>query len=496
VLSEEIMQVKVFLDVDNDSHRRRIEYVLKNFSLVYGIEFDIVSSIDDVSNNEPLIYYGSNFVRRDKSISIGKSTQAIELFERRKSYDELYEIATIHFVNLKTPLAPVEFEGFNLPVFFVTGEPIFEVDDFLRINFDILSCAFYFLSSWDERVKVKRDDFGRFPDDENLLVKLGVSDLPIVNFYFFILKKFLEKIDVVSKQRDWEGKNFAVCLTHDVDVLRKWSPFGVYNEIVNKFIMGREEIQKRRERFAKFLYYFLKGYDPYREGMGKIFEFENKFGVKSTFFLKSGGATKYDARYKWDEFMFGFVRKLKENGFEIGLHPSFDAFDKIELMRNEKEKILEFVGSNVFGVRQHYLRYNFKITPFIQSELGFKYDSTLGFTSRQGFRCGYAFPFKIFDVDGNVEMEIYEIPIVFMDAVYQYGKNVKSIEEILSEVVKLLRVVKVFGGVMTVLFHNTVYDEFDSWGWDFVYEEFVKLALEEGAFVGSCEEIIDLFETK
>ncbi len=287
-----------------------------------------------------------------------------------------------------------------------------------------------------------------------------------------------------------------MCLTHDVDVLKKWSPFGIYNEVVNKFIMGREEIQKRRERFAKFLYYFFNGYDPYREGMRKIFEFESGLGIKSTFFLKSGGATKYDARYRWDEFMFEFVRKLKENEFEIGLHPSFDAFDKVELMRSEKEKIFEFVGSNVYGVRQHYLRYDFKITPFIQGELGFKYDSTLGFLSRHGFRCGYVFPFKIFDVDKNVEMEIYEIPIVFMDAVYQYGKSVKLVEEILDELINLLRVVKVFGGVMTVLFHNTIYDEFDFKGWDFVYEEFVKLALKEGAFVGSCREIIDLFEMK
>ncbi len=205
------MQVKVFLDVDSDLHRRRIEYVLKNFSFVYGIEIDFVSSIDDVSNDEPLIYYGSNFVRRDKTISIGKSKKAIELFERRKSYDELYEIATIHFVKLESPLVPVEFEGFNLPVFFTTGEPIFEVDEFLRINFDILSCAFYFLSAWDERVKVKRDELDRFPDDENLLVKLNISNFPIVNFYFFILKKFLEKVDVVSKQRDW-GVKILLCV--------------------------------------------------------------------------------------------------------------------------------------------------------------------------------------------------------------------------------------------------------------------------------------------
>ncbi len=488
------MQVKVFLDVDSDSHRKRIEYVLKNFSLVYRINFDFINSTDETSDDDLLIYYGADVLRRNKCISIGRSDQAIELFEKRKAYDELYEITTIHFVKLSSPLVPDEFDGFNLPVFFITGEPVFGIGELLRINFDIFSCAFYFLSSWDERVKSKKDEFGRFPDDENLLVKLGVANFPIVNFYFFILKRLIEKCGFEIKQMDWNGKNFAVCLTHDVDVLRKWSPFGVYNEVMNNFIMGSEEIQKRRERFAKFLYYFSKNYDPYREGMRKIFEFENGLGVKSTFFLKSGGRSKYDARYKWDEFMFEFVRNLNKNGFEIGFHPSFDAFDKFELMKSEKEKFSDFIGSDVDGVRQHYLRYDFKTTPFIQSELGFRYDSTLGFVSRHGFRCGYSFPFKIFDVNRNEEMRIYEIPIVFMDAVYQYGKSVKSIEEIFAEIIGLFKVVKVFGGVMTVLFHNTVYDEFDFKGWDFVYEEFVRMAINEGAFVGSCREIINLFE--
>lgn len=486
------MTLKVLIKVENTAHRKRIEYVLRNFSLAYKVDLLFVNSIDEVDEDDLLIFYGKNFVRNDRTISIAESERAIDLFERQRAYDEVYDLATIHYVRLSPPLVPEKFDGFNLPIFFKVGEPIFELED-NKINFDILSCAFYFLSAWDERVKNKKDKFGRFPDDENLLVKLGIADFPIVNFYFYVLKALIQGAGFTVNARKWNGREFALCMTHDVDVLRKWSAFGIYNEVVNKFIMGKDDIQIRRQRFAKFLYLLSKGIDPYREGMKKIFEFEKSLNVKSTFFMKSGGGTKYDARYKWDKFLIDFVARIKNSGFEVGLHPSFDAFDKIEKMRMEKRSIEEIVNLTVEGVRQHYLRYDFKTTPFIHDELNFRYDSTLGFVSRSGFRCGYAFPFKIYDIDRGIELKTWEIPLIFMDSVYQYDRSNLEIERILDKALKLAELVKSFGGVMTVLFHNSIYDEFDFKGWDLVYEGLLKSALGRGAFVGSCSEILDSF---
>ena len=77
-------------------------------------------------------------------------------------------------------------------------------------------------------------------------------------------------------------------------------------------------------------------------------------------------------------------------------------------------------------------------------------------------------PYNIYDVRNNVELEIYEIPLVFMDSVYQYGRSSAGVEDILNEILKLAEVGKCFGGVMTVLFHNSVYVEFDFKGWNFI----------------------------
>lgn len=489
------MDLKVLLDVPLLSHRRRVEYVLKNFSLAYGIDMKFVQSIAEVSDDDLLIFYGNNFEERTRTIYVSRSETAIEIFEKEKPYEEILNIATIHFISLSPPLIPDEFSQFILPVFFKTGAPVFEIES-NKINFDIFSCAFYFLSSWDERVKNKKDELGRFPDAENLLVKLGVHRFPVVNFYFHILKFFIEKNEFKLHVKKWKGKSFAVCVTHDVDVLRKWSAFGIYNEVINKFVMGHENIHARRERFARFIYSLLKGKDPYRDGLKKLFNFEKSKNIKSTFFLKSGRTSKYDARYRWDKFLCEFASDLIKSGFEVALHSSFETFDKIELMSQEKSKIESLLNIKVDGVRQHYLRYRFEITPLLQNEIGFRYDSTLGFSSKQGFRSGYAFPYKIYDVKRNMELDVYEIPITFMDAVYQYGRSSKNTVDILAEILELAKIVKSFGGVMTVLFHNSIYDEFDFKGWESVYEGFLMFAIDSDAFIGSCKEVLDLFESE
>jgi len=484
------MRVKVFIDVESQSQRKRVEYVLRNFFSVYKIDFDFVNSIDDASHEDFLIAYG-DFFKIEKGIFIRRSEEAIKLFDDGRAYDTMF----VHFVRLSPPFVPEKFDGFKLPIFFKVGEPVFRVEDgFAVINFDILSCSFYFLSCWDERIKKARDEIGRFPDVENLLVKIGVSDFPIVNFYFYILKSLMEKFGIVVELKKWGGRNFAVCLTHDVDVLRKWSLYGIYNEVVNKFIMGREDIQTRRHRFARFVYFLLKGLDPYREGLVRIFEFEKSLGVKSTFFFKSGGSSKYDANYKWDEFLVDFVNKLNGESFEVAFHPSFSSFKNFDLVKYEKEKLERLVGIKVSGVRWHYLMYDFETTPFFEEMIGFRYDSTLGFLSRGGFRCGYAFPFKVYDVERNSEINVYEIPIVFMDSVYQYGRSSETVDEILEQVFELVEVVRSFGGVFNVIFHNTIYDEFDFKGWDLIYENLVRHVIGLDAFVGSCEQILNLFE--
>ena len=66
----------------------------------------------------------------------------------------------------------------------------------------------------------------------------------------------------------------------------------------------------------------------------------------------------------------------------------------------------------------------------------------------------------------------------------------------MERVFYLVEVVRSFGGVFTVLFHNTIYDDFDFKGWGLIYENFVRHAIGLGAFVGNCEQVLNLFENE
>jgi hypothetical protein len=493
------MSVKIFISTEIEEHRCRAEFVFKNFSLSTGVQLNFVKSQDDIVPGDLVIVYGNEvpWQVKDRFIQIRRSYKAIEIFSLKRAYLEVYNIASVHFLNLRHPFVPEVIENFKMPVFFQTGEPVFILDEKRCIlNFDLISCSFYFLSCWDERILNRRDKFGRFPDEENLIAKLNIREVPIVNLYFYFLKSILERFGLdKSAPFNYNGKTFAICLTHDIDVVRKWSAFGIYNEVVNKFIFGREDIRLRRERFSKFLYYLISGRDPYRDGLRKIINFETSLGVRSTFFFMVGGGSKFDVNYKWDTFILDLIDRLKSSGFEIGLHGSFNSFKDFDMLKMERRRIGELVGLDVIGVRQHFLRFDFKLTPKIQSEAGFRYDSTLGFSNFMGFRCGYSLPFFIYDIDTNREMSIVEIPLIFMDSCYQYGRC-DDLDGVIKKLKFILDVTRSFNGILNVLFHNTIYDEFDFDGWGDIFERFIKMALDAGAFIGRCCDIYEIFYRK
>ena len=52
------MGIKVFTDVEINSHRERIKYVLRNLSLANKVDLTFVDSLDEVSEDDLLIFYG------------------------------------------------------------------------------------------------------------------------------------------------------------------------------------------------------------------------------------------------------------------------------------------------------------------------------------------------------------------------------------------------------------------------------------------------------
>lgn len=85
----------------------------------------------------------------------------------------------------------------QIPVLFTDNNdlPVIEIrNDSVCLNFDIIGSAFYFLSGWQEIKSTVRDTHGRYPFKESLQYELNITEIPVVNYYFHILKDALQRL--------------------------------------------------------------------------------------------------------------------------------------------------------------------------------------------------------------------------------------------------------------------------------------------------------------
>ena len=166
------------------------------------------------------------------------------------------------------------------------------------------------------------------------------------------------------------------------------------------------------------------------------------------------------------------IRKIEENGFEIGLHPSFGSFENPDLINKEKRKLEEHISHPLEGGRHHYLRVKTPHTWRNWEETGLKYDNSYTFAEHEGFRCGTCFPYKVFDIEQNKELDFIEIPLIVMDTTLKNYRKL-PLEVAKERIFYLARICKSVGGCFSLLWHNSSFTQsWEKWGDE--YEEIIK----------------------
>ncbi len=127
-------------------------------------------------------------------------------------------------------------------------------------------------------------------------------------------------------------------------------------------------------------------------------------------------------------------------------------------MQRSLIKLNEACGVQIQGIRQHRLLWKHPLTACIQEKIGLTYDSTLGFAAHEGFRNSYCLPFKLYDFDNDRMLNLWEFPLTVMD-VTLFAYQQYSVEEAFKKCQLLLEEIINFGGVFTLLWHNTFFDE-------------------------------------
>jgi len=273
-----------------------------------------------------------------------------------------------------------------------------------------------------------------------------------------------------------ENKKFAVCLTHDIDdIYPSWK-----YRIFTSFKFGL------KLKFKNTYDRFFKKENPYWN-FREIIELEKKYNAKSSFYFMTAEKDIHGFRYRIND-LKDVLKYIIENDCEVGLHGGYYSYNNLKKIKNEKKKLEKIISRKVIGYRNHFLRFKVPDTWRLLYKAGFKYDTTFSYADMIGFRNGMCHPFKPYDLGTNEKIDIIEIPLIIMDGtLFEYMKL--DINEAWKISKKLIGIVERYNGVLTVLWHNTSFDDIFYKGWNAVYKKILSYCYNENAWMTNGEEI-------
>lgn len=332
--------------------------------------------------------------------------------------------------------------------------------------------AFFHLARVEERVNGARDAHGRFPASASCLDPL---DPP--------LERLRRQLGLEPPR--WAGARFAVVLSHDVDTPWRWTRIGVRgsaSRLRHATLEGRGGAALREARaLAAVPLHKLRRTDP-NWRFQRIMRLESVRAAASTFFVMAGHHHPADgaAPEAYERLRPRLVETLLDGGAEVGLHGSYTAAEDVERLGDEKGR-LEVLTGPLSGQRYHYLRVDPLVNLAPLPGLGFRYDSSLGFSDRPGFRAGIAQPFQPWDLDADRPLDLIEIPLAAMDVTFAedryLGLSAPAAERRLLELVDWAAE---NGGGFSVLWHTDRFDPATSRGWDRLYLRFIDAVRARG----------------
>lgn len=345
-----------------------------------------------------------------------------------------------------------EIEGIPL----LYGSPqIQREDDRLIVYADIIASAYFLLTRYEEMVRRNvRDEHGRFPGKQSLPYRAGFIYRPIVDEYAALLRKWLRSVGVYVPEPD---RKFTVLLTHDVDVIRKYhNPF----RTVASAALSWRPWHDVRENLAVCLRRTKDPFDTFDEISqldSSVISNKNGLRAKSVYFFTAGGQGKFDGMYKiQSRIARNILRKVQNSGESVGLHSSYDAGLRPELIIEEKATLERIYGSPVYFNRYHYLGWREIQDGWALARAGITEDSSLGYADVAGFRLGVCRPIPLFDPIKMQPFGIKEHPLVVMDCTLSNDNYMNFQEEEAFEYCsRLIRHTRRHNGEFVMLWHNT-----------------------------------------
>jgi hypothetical protein len=368
----------------------------------------------------------------------------------------LLEENRIHQLSFKTA------EWQNIPVIFANESPSFP--------FDIFSASFYMVTRYEEYLPFIPDIHGRFEAEQSIAFRKQFLKLPIVDIW---CKLLAEKLDIYSNCKGIQPSNFRFRLTIDIDRAWLYKNGGLFRNLA---ILSRDLILLKTSLFKSRLSVLV----GFKRDPADTFEFlnniQNNLKEKIRYFVLIGARGKFDNNTPINGKEFkDLIKKLTKESL-VGLHPSYQSNDSINILESELNNLEKLVKQKVFHSRQHFLKINFPFTYRRLIKLGILHDFSMGYSSCTGFRAGIARPYFFYDLSSEKLTDLRIVPFQIMDRTLLTYMHLTP-NEAVSEFRYYKETIENIGGYYVTLWHNTSLSDQGEWkGWKEVFEKMIEMS--------------------
>jgi peptidoglycan/xylan/chitin deacetylase (PgdA/CDA1 family) len=259
-------------------------------------------------------------------------------------------------------------------------------------------------------------------------------------------------------------------LTHDVDRIAKSYQYGTHL-LRNLKKFNSTGIKRQFQSFFKKDTYW---------NFEDIMDIEDKYKVKSTFFFLNETINfnpfkpsnwplslgRFDVRIPR---VMEMIRLLDNQNWEIAVQGSYLSYRDQSLLKQEKKILEEIVGHEILGVRQHYLNVDDN-TWNLQRNVGFKYDSSFGYSDKVGFINSKFKPF--FPLNDHFVV----FPLVIMDGPFMNLGNEKW-----HFFDKIIEDTQNNDALLVIDWHSNNFSEYDFPGYRETFIEIIQRLIDQGS---------------
>ncbi len=331
----------------------------------------------------------------------------------------------------------------------------------IELGFDPLGPVFRWLARVEETRPEFREAARAASSAGSWMAAHKVVDYPWIDRLLQFLQNLLDlRSDAagapVCMPRWPKNHRWAVCLSHDVDMLYKWRARSVLHLLLRTPLYAMSTRWRRlATEWREVIHCLRGGRDPWFL-VEEMADLEEHWGLMSSFLFLAESHDHQTYRYHVSRTQVNeLLTRLKERGREVALHAGWYTMGDRARLQDERALIERLSGDRITVVRQHWLRCDREQTWQDQELSGLTVDSSLGWNDSPGYRAGTGLPFYPWNLTSRRAHELLEIPLVLMDS-QLYDEMKLEAHEALESSHRLLDLTRRTGSLLTINWHPHV----------------------------------------